>query len=50
MATLLRVRGLLEAPIDYYAWFAWSFECSLSLEGEGYLSTFGGVAGILAKF
>ena len=23
---------------------------SLSLEGEGYLSTFGGVAGILAKF
>ena len=23
---------------------------ALSLEGEGYLSTFGGVAGILAKF
>ena len=44
--------GPLEAPfsIDWCVWFAQSFGCSLSLSKGRYLSTFGGVAGILAKF
>ena len=48
-------RGLLEAPLDGCAvihaelWVL-SLSLSLSLGGEGYLSTFGGMAGILVKF
>ena len=52
MATLLHPQGPLEAPfsIDWCVWFAQSFGCSLSLGKGRYLSTFGGVAGILTKF
>ena len=52
VVTLPHPRGPLEAPfsIDWCVWFAQSFGCSLSLGKGRYLSTFGGVAGILTKF
>ena len=52
VATLPRPWGSLETSfsIDWCVWFVQSFECSLSLSRGKYLSTFGGVAGILAKF
>ena len=44
------VQGPLKAPLDDCMWSARCFGCSLSLSGGGYLSTFGSVVGILAKF
>ena len=43
------VRGPLEAPLDNRCGLRIA-SSTVSLGGGGYLSTFGGVAGILAKF
>ena len=51
MVTLPRARGPLEAPLDDCAVVHTELQVlSLSLGGGGYLSTFGGVVVILAKF
>ena len=50
VATLLHMRGPLEAPLNSCVVHAVLRVLSLSLKGKEGRSTFGGVAGILAKF